>query len=125
MLLVAYINKTKIHFSLLFSSLLSVLSSYRFFLTPSLLNIFRDDDPWKLPTGALALIIKCLREDPDENIKHYAAKLVENVMAQGGKEYKLRLASPENVDKLIEIVVSGCLSTPSHRDKIAYCCRCV
>ena len=60
----------------------------------------KEEDPWKLPVGALSTIVKCLREDPDETIRHYAGKLVENVMAQGGKDYKRRLATFDNADRL-------------------------
>ena len=67
----------------------------------------KEEDPWKLPGGALTIIVKCLREDPDETIRHYAAKLIENVMAQGGKDYKKRLATFDNADRLLDLVMTG------------------
>ena len=58
----------------------------------------REVDSWRLPSSAIAVIVRCLREDPDETIRHYAAKLVENVMAQGSVEYKQKLGDSTHSD---------------------------
>ena len=67
----------------------------------------RDEDPWRLPVAALSLVLRCLRKDPDETMKHYAAKLIENCMAQGGLEFKKRLLMPENAEKLADLATNG------------------
>lgn len=62
-----------------------------------------DQDKWSLPPGAVTTLVKCLRDDPDEIVRHYAAKTFENVFAQGGIEYKRRLTSLVTAKRLLEI----------------------
>ena len=62
---------------------------------------------WKIPSTALITVLKALKEDPDETIKHYSAKLIENVMAQGSLEYRNRLLSIETADRILDLVLTG------------------
>ena len=69
----------------------------------------REDEAnsWKIPSTALITVLKALKEDPDETIKHYSAKLIENVMAQGSIEYRNRLLSIETADRILDLVMTG------------------
>ena len=69
----------------------------------------REDEAnsWKIPSTALITVLKALKEDPDETIKHYSAKLIENVMAQGSLEYRNRLLSIETADRILDLVMTG------------------
>ena len=62
---------------------------------------------WVLPSAAIAVLVKCLKDDTDEIIRHYAAKTIENVMAQGGLEYRRRLCISEVAIRLLEISQHG------------------
>ena len=66
-----------------------------------------DAAQWVLPSAAIAVLLKCLKDDTDEIIRHYAAKTVENVMAQGGLEYRRRLCITEVAIRLLEISQHG------------------
>ena len=66
-----------------------------------------DTAQWVLPSAAIAVLVKCLKDDTDEIIRHYAAKTIENVMAQGGLEYRRRLCITEVATRLLEISQHG------------------
>jgi len=66
-----------------------------------------DTAQWVLPSAAIAVLVKCLKDDTDEIIRHYAAKTIENVMAQGGLEYRRRLCISEVATRLLEISQHG------------------
>jgi hypothetical protein len=69
----------------------------------------QDDDntdinnKWTLPSGVISILIKCLKDESDEIIRHYAAKTIENILAQGGVEFKRRFLVVEIASKLLEM----------------------
>jgi hypothetical protein len=60
-------------------------------------------EKWQLPALAIEVLGKCLRDDNDEVVKHYAAKTIENVLAQGGFTYRYRFITMDIASKLLEI----------------------
>jgi hypothetical protein len=47
---------------------------------------------WGLGNPAFAALLKCLRDDNDEVLKHYAAKTVENILAVGSTEFQRKVS---------------------------------
>lgn len=41
------------------------------------------DNRWSLPKGATAILTKCLKDDSDEAVRHYAAKVCEECSVEG------------------------------------------
>ena len=64
-------------------------------------------DKWNVPAGAFSVLVKCLRDDTDEIVRHYAAKTIENIMAQGCLEFRRRLATIEVASRLLELSQKG------------------
>ena len=58
---------------------------------------------WSLPAGVITIVLKCLKDETDEIVRHYAAKTVENVLSQGTAEYRRRFAVVEIAARLLEM----------------------
>ena len=66
-----------------------------------------EDARWTIPTTTIACLVRCMRDDSDEIVRHYAAKTIENVLAQGGAEHKKRLVSVDVAARLLEMSQHG------------------
>ena len=55
---------------------------------------------WNLPSLVIATFTKGLLDETDEVVLHYAAKAIENILAQGTAEFRERLLFPEVASKL-------------------------
>lgn len=64
-------------------------------------------DKWNVPLAAFAVLVKCLKDDTDEIVRHYAAKTIENVLAHGCLEFRRRLATIEVASRLLELSQKG------------------
>eukprot|EP01042_Synura_sphagnicola_P001051 gene1051-1185_t len=71
---------------------------------------------WLVPDTAFTAILKALRDDPDEVVRHYAAKVgdivvevntTENILAQGSLSHRRRLSSLETALRLLELAHSS------------------
>lgn len=58
---------------------------------------------WSLPAGVITVLLKCLKDETDEIVRHYAAKTIENVLSQGSIEYRRRFAIVEIAARLLEM----------------------
>jgi serine/threonine protein kinase len=65
------------------------------------------DGPWPLPPGTMTSLVRCLKDESDEVIRHYAAKTIENIMAQGSNGFKRRLVSIDIATRLLELSQNG------------------
>ena len=66
-----------------------------------------EDARWIIPTATISCLVRCLKDDSDEIVRHYAAKTIENVLAQGGQEHKRRLVSVDVATRLLEMSQHG------------------
>jgi serine/threonine protein kinase len=66
-----------------------------------------EDQPWALPPATIFCLVRCLKDDTDEIVRHYAAKTIENILAQGGKEHKRRLVSADVAARLLDMSQHG------------------
>lgn len=64
-------------------------------------------EKWNVPLAAFSTLIKCLKDDTDEVVRHYAAKTIENVMAQGSEDFKRKLTTVEVASRLLELSQHG------------------
>lgn len=60
-------------------------------------------DKWTLAPSTVEFLIKSLKDEPDEIVKHYLAKTIENVQAQGGFSFRKRFVSYELCLVLLEL----------------------
>ena len=70
-----------------------------------------DQGSWALPMGTISAVVRCLRNDSDEAIRHYAVKTIENVMAQGASEHKRKFVTVDIASRLLELSQHGRNST--------------
>eukprot|EP01033_Poteriospumella_lacustris_P010822 gene10822-7701_t len=68
-------------------------------------------DKWTLAPATVDFLIKSLKDETDEIIKHYLAKTIENVQAQGGFSYRKRFVTYDLCLILLE------LAQNSHRNE--------
>lgn len=68
-------------------------------------------EKWVLPQAAIELLWRCLLEETDEVVRHYAAKTLENVLAQGGLEIRRNCISLDCAVRLLELSHSSQSST--------------
>mmetsp|Transcript_12206 Transcript_12206/g.18439 ORF Transcript_12206/g.18439 Transcript_12206/m.18439 type:complete len:1492 (+) Transcript_12206:184-4659(+) len=58
---------------------------------------------WELPSGVVGVIAKGLGEDGDEVVRHYAAKTIENILAQGSYPIRKQFISLEVASRLLDL----------------------
>jgi len=56
---------------------------------------------WGLGSPAFAALLKCLRDDNDEVVKHYAAKTVENILAVGSTEFQRKVTHMSHTPRIM------------------------
>ena len=65
------------------------------------------DELWSLPSGTIAVLVKCLKNDTDEIVRHYAAKTIENVLSQGDPDFRRKLVTVDVAARLLELSQHG------------------
>ena len=65
------------------------------------------DNKWSIPAGTITTLVKCLRDDTDEVVRHYAVKSIENILAQGASEYKRKFVTVDIASRLLELSQFG------------------
>lgn len=76
----------------------------------------QEEEEWVLPPGVCTVLLKCLKDESDEIAMHYAAKTIENVLAQGAAGHKRRFLSLDCATRLLE------LSLHSHNEALQATC---
>jgi len=66
-----------------------------------------EDARWTIPTATISCLVRCLKDESDEIVRHYAAKTIENVLAQGGQDHKKRLVSVDVATRLLDMSQHG------------------
>ena len=61
------------------------------------------DSQWSLPGGVISALVRCLKDETDEVVRHYACKTIENVLAQGNLEYRRRFCLVDVGVRLLEL----------------------
>jgi hypothetical protein len=64
-------------------------------------------DKWILPNNITETLLKCLKEESDEVVKHYIIKTIENILSQGGIYYKKKITNLEIGQILLEISLTS------------------
>jgi len=64
-------------------------------------------EKWNLSSSAFAVLARALKDDSDEVVRHYAAKTMENIMAQGSPEFRRKLTTVEVATRLLELSQHG------------------
>jgi hypothetical protein len=64
-------------------------------------------DKWILPNNITETLLKCLKEESDEVVKHYIIKTIENILSQGGIYYKKRITNLEIGQILLEVSLTS------------------
>ena len=62
---------------------------------------------WTVPSGCIGCVVRCLRDEGDEILRHYAAKTIENIMAQGSPEHKRKFVTVDIACRLLELSQYG------------------
>jgi serine/threonine-protein kinase ULK4 len=66
-----------------------------------------EEAAWTVPPGTIGCVVRCLRDESDEALRHYAAKTVENIMAQGSSEHKRKFVTVDIASRLLELSQHG------------------
>jgi len=67
----------------------------------------RPASTWTMPAATVSAVARCLLEGEDETVCHYAAKTIENILAQAPGVYCRRFATEEVAVRLLDIATRG------------------
>lgn len=56
-----------------------------------------------MPDSAVSSLVRALKDDSDEVVRHYAAKAIENILAQGSLEHRAKFVTVEVAMRLMEL----------------------